>query len=240
MSRSFSNNIANYLTAAFTQASDQDWSIACYFKATSDVNGCCLSIADSGLPSEPRVAIRYGIPGSNLRVLFELGNAVNNMDSSGDVTEDVWWLAVVTFAASDGDTNVYNNSTTPDNFTYSGTIATGDITRLMVGGIGDSTPSTPWDGLVAQVAIWTHELSSSEVSSLFSATTTAQFGAVQSANLVCHYPLNGSNLSDRTGNLSDLSVTGTVSSDADDPLTEESSTTVLTDTLAVGDGSPIQ
>lgn len=224
MSRSFTNNIANYLSVAgLTLTAQQSWSLAAYVKPTTySGNDYALSLADDSVEGLPRLGMGIsdtqpsdtGILFSNIHSTFNVEYGSNNPGTGS------WVLIVGTINWATDDITLYVGSSTGDtNNVAKGTAGT-TLSRLMVGGMGDSSPGDPFDGLIAQVAVWEGlVLSSANVQSLLDATTTSEFGAVQSGSLLCHYPLDGTNLSDATANLADLSVTGTVPDSTDEPLT---------------------
>lgn len=222
MSRSFSNDIANYLSvSSLSLEANQSWSFAAYVKLNSaSAAQVAVSMADAAAAFEPR---------HNISLQNSTGfkwRYYENLDSSA--TSTYWgsgastgsWVLVVGVLDNAGSTGkIYVGSATPQTGTQ-GTSTSDTMTRIIIGANADSTPNEPLDGLIAQVAIWEGlALSNSDVTSLLAATNTKDFGAVQSGSLLCHYPLRGDDLSDRTGTLADLSITGSVAADwTDDPL----------------------
>lgn len=91
------------------------------------------------------------------------------------------------------------------------------IDRIAIGRAGDSTPSDPFQGRIAEVAVWNVELSDGEIASLARRVSPKK---VRPQSLVLHYSLfgNGSpepNLAG-AGSTYNLTMTGTVSQ-ADHP-----------------------
>lgn len=221
MSRVFDANISNYLSlSSLSISADQDHSFCCYIKPdVVNINQLPMSFGDSTSTAQPRMGLQVNSSG-NAEARFQFdASGFKTATSTGSVGTSSWQLLVATWENDATDTyKIYLDSATAQSGTTS-IAPSGTMDRLFVGGWADNTPNNPFDGLVAQVMFWSgYLLSSSDVTSLLNATSTAGMNAVQNANLTYHYPLNGSNLSDEEGSGADLTVNGTVASSSDEPF----------------------
>ncbi len=224
MSRTFDGSAANYLGLGSLSNSNQstDYSFFVYVKPDAQSSlRAIVSMGNSGRTGDPRMALSIDAS-DNSNAFSQYGSQVQTTDAS--ISEaGTWQFLAYAYDASLETHYIWGNDATASS---AGSVTDGvsffNMDQLHVGAFADSTVSSAFDGLIAEVVFFkNYVLTNANISTLSAETTQSGFdSAVDTIGSVeAHWTLRGTDLTDRTSNLGDLVVNGTVSDSSDDPLT---------------------
>lgn len=217
MAREFNGNTANNLSVDVAAFSGTPFTMACWFNADlttsqyalmwvgdKDVTGDFFVLfADGGSAGDP-VRFRSTVGGTNSTANTTTGYTVGQ------------WHHACGVSASATSRSVYIDGGGKATATTSSTPA--GLDRTAIGVWADSTPSGPFDGKIAEAAIWDVALTDNEVAMLANGVSPLK---VRPANLVAYWPLFG-NYSPEPSYGGDtalnLTVNGTVTQAAHAPV----------------------
>jgi len=207
MARTFDNNAANYLEVATVPATGTPVSMACWFNtATVNANDTMISLADSGTTNNWLIMnMRGGVAGDPIAVWINAAGSQQITVTTSGVTAGQWHHGLAVFASSTSRT-IYldggSSATGTTNLTATG------LDRLSVGRVGDSTPSSEFNGQIAEVALWDVALTAADALMLSKGYSPL---FVKPGNLIAYYPIIGNN-SPETDLIAgaNLTVNGTV------------------------------
>lgn len=217
MSRSFTGSTSNYLETTNDESfySIDDRTVLVYVKVSS-LPSANSTIFWGGTDSASDV---YGTISLNSSNVIR-GTARNGATDEVVTTETLatgTWVPIVCrytldtdeFLVSGSDWSKRATGTTDEAFAASGD------SRMALGCNRDTTPSDPFTGLIAHLAVWDAKLSDSDIESLVGGADPTTIAV---ADRFAYWPLTDSSLTDTwSGSAYELSIGGTVSTDADNP-----------------------
>lgn len=217
MSRSFTGSTSNYLETTNDESfyTINDRTVLVYVKASS-LPSANATIFWGGSDSASDVYGTISLNSSNAIRGTARNGSTDEVVTTETLATDTWVPLVCRFTLDSGEFLMSGadwakraTGTTDETFAASGD------SRMALGCNRDTTPSDPFTGLIAHLAVWDAKLSDSDIESLVGGADPTTIAV---ADRFAYWPLTDSSLTDVwSGSSYELSVGGTVNTDADNP-----------------------
>ena len=185
MARDFESGSSQYLECATTPITAVDLTISAWIKPETAIASVIAGIFDDAGDLN-WFALRIGGAGPGIQAAAS-NTTENAAVTSTNVAAGVWQHACATFGPAAGtDRAAYLNGAGKGTNTTNRTPA--GLDRVTIGARGSATRTSYFDGLIAEVTIWSAQLNDNEVASLAGRVHPL---TVRSAAIVAYWPLYG-------------------------------------------------